>query len=66
MDLDIDEDFQIMDDVFSIEEDEEISLVLEEETLRGFENNLVVEESATFNTKISICEPGKCTLRCYC
>ena len=55
-----------MDDVFSIEEDEEISLVLEEETLRGFESNLVVEESATFNTKISICEPGKCTLRCYC
>ena len=32
MDLDIDEDFQIMDDVFSIEKDEEMNLVLEEET----------------------------------
>ena len=32
MDLDIDEDFQIMDDVFSIEKDEEMTLVLEEET----------------------------------
>ena len=44
MDLDIEEDFQIMDDVFSIEKDEEIPLVLEEETLCGFESNLVREE----------------------
>ena len=32
MDLDIDEDFQTMNDVFSIEKDEEMTLVLEEET----------------------------------
>ena len=44
MDLDTDEDFQIMDDVFSIEEDEEITLVLEEKTLYCLENNLVEEE----------------------
>ena len=44
MDLDIDEDFQIMDDLFSIEKDEEIPLVLEEETLCCFESNLVGEE----------------------
>ena len=44
MDLDIDEDFQIMDDLSSIEKDEEIPLVLEEETLWCFESNLVGEE----------------------
>ena len=33
MDLDIDEDFEVMDDVFSIEKDGDIPLVLEEETL---------------------------------
>ena len=44
MDLDTDEDFQIMDDVFSIEEDEEITLALEEKTLYCLENNLVEEE----------------------
>ena len=44
MDLDIDEDFQIMDDVFSIEKDEEMALVLEEETLCCLEKNLVGEE----------------------
>ena len=44
MDLDIDEDFEIMDDVFSIDKDEEIPLVLEEVTLCGFESNLVGEE----------------------
>ena len=43
MNLDIDEDFQIMDDVFSIEKDEEIPLVLEEETLCS--SNLVRVES---------------------
>ena len=41
MDLDIDKDFQIMDDAFSIEKDEEITLVLEEKTLYCLENNLV-------------------------
>ena len=44
MDLDNDEDFQIIDDVFSIEKDEEIPLVLEEELLCGFESNLDEEE----------------------
>ena len=44
MDLGIDEDFQVMDDVSTIEKDEEIPLVLEEETLCGFESNLVGEE----------------------
>ena len=45
MDLDINEDFQIMDDALSIEKDEEIALVLEEETLCCFESNPVLEES---------------------
>ena len=44
MDLDIDEDFQIMDDVFCIDNDGEIPLVLEEETLCCLESNLVGEE----------------------
>ena len=44
MDLDIDKDFQIMDDVFSIEKDQEIHLVVEEETLCGFEYNVAGEE----------------------
>ena len=44
IDLGIGEDIQVMDDVFSIEKDEEIPLVLEEETLCGFESNLVGEE----------------------
>ena len=44
MDLDIDEDFEIMDNVFSIDKDEEIPLVLEEVTLCGLESNLVGEE----------------------
>ena len=37
--LDNDEDFQVMDDVFSTEKDEKIPLVLEEETLCGFKSN---------------------------
>ena len=44
IDLGIGEDIQVMDDVFSIEKDEEIPLVLEEETLCGFESNRVGEE----------------------
>ena len=44
IDLGIGEDIQVMDDVFSIEKDEEIPLVLEEETLCGLESNLVGEE----------------------
>ena len=45
MDLDIDKDFQIMNDVFSIEKDETLALVLEEETLCCFASNPVLEES---------------------
>ena len=43
MGLSIDEDFRIMDDAFSIEKDDEIPLVLEEETC-DFQSNLVGEE----------------------
>ena len=43
MDLDIDEDFQIMDDAFCIDKDGEIPLVLEEE-ICYHESNLVGEE----------------------
>ena len=66
MDLDIDEDFQIMDDLFSIEKDEKIPLVLEEETLCCFESNLVGEELLSIPKLVFVCERGKCTTCCYC
>ena len=43
IDLDIDKDFQIMNDLFSTEKDEEIPLVLEEETY-CIDSNLVGEK----------------------
>ena len=47
MNFDIDEDFQFIDDVFSIEKDEEILLVIKKETLCCFESKLVREESVS-------------------
>ena len=45
MNFDIDKYFQFIDDMFSIEKDEDIRLVLEEETLCRLESNLVRDES---------------------